>query len=433
MDFLTSDIKKLYRKFLIASMGSTLAMSIYAFVDAIAVGRSEGPAGAAAMAVITPLYGMLIFLGILCGIGGSVLMSEAKGAGQEEKGNAYFTAALILMISLAAVFWIVLGLFHRQIFTFFGADANTLPKVMEYAQWLIRFFPVFVMPTFISSFIRNDGVPGLAMGAVITGGLVNMFGDWFLVFPMGMGIEGAAIATVIGNSLQTVIMCSHFFRSKCHLRLVKPNRVFLAIRETLTIGISASVLELGNIVLAIILNNQMMNYGGAAALSVYGVIATISSLIQSLYSGVGQAIQPLVSSNFGAGQQERIRSVLRMSMLTVIVMGVLFTGIGELFPKQIIGLFMEATPKVLAIAPTMIRLYFLLFLLLGVTVLATYYLQSIMCFQMSMAIAILRSVVVSGLLLFILPLFFDLTGVLIAMPLSELIVAAIAVVYVNEK
>lgn len=433
MDFLTSDIRQLYRKFLISSMGSTLAMSIYAFVDAIAVGQSEGPAGTAAMAVITPLYGILIFLGISCGIGGSVLMSESKGAGQREKGDSYFTAALIPMGVLSIAFWIVMGLFHRQIFTFFGADEHTLPKVMEYAKWIIRFFPVFVIPAFLSAFIRNDGAPGLAMGAVITGGVVNMLGDWFLVFPLGMGIEGAAIATVIGNSLQTLIMCGHFFRDCCHLKLVRPPRITQAVGEILTVGFSAGALELGNIILAVILNNQVMNYGGAAALSVYGVIATISSLIQSLYSGAGQAIQPIVSSNYGAGEKGRIRTTLRMSMRTVIVMGILFAGVGELFPEQIIALFMEApTPSVLAIAPIMIRTYFLLFLFLGITVLATYYLQSITDFQASIVIAISRSIVVSGLLLFVLPVFFGLSGVLTAMPLSELMVSVIAVIYINR-
>ena len=100
MDFITGDIKQLYRKFLTASMASAMVMSIYSFVDTIAVGQSEGPAGAAAMAVITPLYGVLIFLGILCGVGGSVLYGNARGEGKEEKANALFTAATGLMLFL---------------------------------------------------------------------------------------------------------------------------------------------------------------------------------------------------------------------------------------------------------------------------------------------------------------------------------------------
>ena len=181
------------------------------------------------------------------------------------------------------------------------------------------------------------------------------------------------------------------------------------------------------------MNNQIMRYGGATELSVYGVAATIASLFQALFCGVGQAVQPLVSANFGAGKTERIRSVLRMAMLTVLVMGVLFTALGELLPVQITRLFTAATPEVIAAAPTIYRLYFLLFPPLGVTVLATYYLQSVMQDRRSMLIAVLRSAVVSGALLLLLPLLLDINGVWLAMPLSELLVAALALFFLYGR
>lgn len=433
MDFITGDIKQLYRKFLTASMASAMVMSIYSFVDTIAVGQSEGPAGAAAMAVITPLYGVLIFLGILCGVGGSVLYGNARGEGKEEKANALFTAATGLMLFLILLVWIIFALFHQQIFTFFGADTELMPKVMEYARWLIWFLPVFILPTFISSFIRNDGAPGLAMAAVIIGGCVNIFGDWFFVFPLGLGMTGAAMATVLGTSVQVIIMCIHFFSKKCTLRIVKPNHVKPAICQTLGIGFGASVLDLGTVILSIIMNNQIMRYGDTNALAVYGVVATITSLFQALYCGVGQAIQPIVSANCGAMQAERIKQIWKMSLTTVIVLGIGFTAVGELFPTQIVRLFMDVTPEVLTVAPGIIRPFFLLFLFLGITVLATYHLQSIMHGRMSMMIAILRSVVISGLLIYVLPLFVGILGVWVAMPISELIVAVIAMLYVHNR
>lgn len=433
MDFITGDIKQLYRKFLTASMASAMVMSIYSFVDTIAVGQSEGPAGAAAMAVITPLYGVLIFLGILCGVGGSVLYGNARGEGKEEKANALFTAATGLMLFLILLVWIFFALFHQQIFTFFGADAELMPKVMEYARWLIWFLPVFILPTFISSFIRNDGAPGLAMAAVIIGGCVNIFGDWFFVFPLGLGMTGAAIATVLGTSVQVIIMCIHFFTKKCTLRIVKPNHVKPAICQTLGIGFGASILDLGTVILSIIMNNQIMRYGDTNALAVYGVVATITSLFQALYCGVGQAIQPIVSANCGAMQAERIKQVWKMSLTTVIVLGIGFTAVGELFPTQIVRLFMDVTPEVLMVAPGIIRPFFLLFLFLGITVLATYHLQSIMHGRMSMMIAVLRSVVISGLLIYVLPLFVGILGVWVAMPISELVVAAIALFYLHSR
>lgn len=433
MNFLTDDVRKLYRKFLVASMGSALVMSIYSFVDTIAVGQSEGAIGAAAMAVITPLYGIIIFLAILCGIGGSVLMSNAKGDGNEEKGNACFTVAILSMLIVAIIAWIAFLLFNQQIFTFFGANEKIMPKVMEYAKWIVWFFPIFIAPTFLGAFIRNDGAPTLAMTAVIIGGCVNVFGDWFFVFPLNMGMEGAAIATVLGTTLQMLIMSSHFFSRKCCLKIVKPYHIGHGIKKILIIGFGAGVLDLGTVIITIMMNNQIMRYGSTVELSVFGVIATVSSLFQALFGGVGQTIQPLISANYGAGNKKRVQAFWKMSLKTVLIIGVIFTFVGELFPIQLVNLFINATPEVVTAAPSIIRSYFGVYLFLGVSVLSTYYLQSTLQDKLSILIAILRSFIVSGLLIFILPAVIGIGGLWIALTCSELIVAIIALKFIYKQ
>lgn len=433
MDYLTSSTKALYRKYLIASLGSALVITIYSFVDTIAVGQSEGPAGTAAMAVITPIFGILVFFGILFGIGGSVLMNNAKGEGNEEKGNAYFTTALILVVGFTVVTWVLFARFSKPILFFFGATQGTLPLVMRYVQWLIRCWPIFIFSTFIGAFVRNDNAPELVMAGVISGGCFNIFGDWFFVFPLGMGMEGAAIATVLGTTLQCLILCSHLFRKCCGLKLAKPFRMGKAIRKLFVIGIGASLLDLGTVVLSTITNNQILRYGSEVELAIYGVMTTIAALVQAMYCGVGQAIQPLVSANFGGRQYGRVRQFLKMSVVTVLIMGVLFTVLAECLPVPIVQLFMDATPEVLAAAPDSMRLYSLLYLFLGFTVLSTYYLQSVMRDRASMAIGILRSLVVSGLLLYLLPLFWGINGVWLALPISECIVTVVAAVFLSKK
>lgn len=433
MDYLTSSTKTLYHKYLTASLGSALVITIYSFVDTIAVGQSEGPAGTAAMAVITPIFGILVFFGILFGIGGSVLMNNAKGEGNEEKGNAYFTTALILVVGFTVVTWVLFARFSKPILFFFGATQGTLPLVMRYVQWLIRCWPIFIFSTFIGAFVRNDNAPGLVMAGVISGGCFNIFGDWFFVFPLGMGMEGAAIATVLGTTLQCLILCSHLFRKCCGLKLAKPFRMGKAIRKIFVIGIGASLLDLGTVVLSTITNNQILRYGSEVELAIYGVMTTIAALVQAMYCGVGQAIQPLVSANFGGRQYGRVRQFLKMSVVTVLIMGVLFTALAEGLPVPIVQLFMDATPEVLAAAPSSMRLYSLLYLFLGFTVLSTYYLQSVMRDRASMAIGILRSLVVSGLLLGLLPLFWGINGVWLALPISECIVTVVAAVFLSKK
>lgn len=336
------------------------------------------------------------------------------------------------MCALIFFSWIDFIIFSKQILYFLGANQTSLPIVMKYAKWLIRFWPIFIIPTFISAFIRNDGAPGLTMIAVITGGLINVFGDWFFVFPLGMGIEGAAIATVIGTSTQTFIMCSHFLSKKCGLKLRKPLDWRKDTKDILSIGLGSSLLDLGTVVLAVILNNQIIRYSGTMALAVYGVIASISSLLQALYCGVGQAIQPIVSLNYGANKHKRIHTVYLMSLLTVTAMGTFFTALGQLFPIQIMQLFMATTPSVLEMAPKIIRIYSVTYLFLGINVLSTYYLQSIMKDTASMIIAVFRGIVISGSLLFTLPIFLGLTGVWLAIPITEFLVMIFALIYTRN-
>ncbi len=384
------------------------------------------------MAVISPLYSFFYFFGILCGIGGSVLFSTARGEGKEEKANAYYTASLLTMSVSIALLWVVFALFHEAIFAFFGADEVIMPKVMEYAQWLVRFLPFFILPAFLGAFLRNDGAPALSMAAVVVGGGVNILGDWLLVFPLGMGMEGAAIATVLGSVVQTAIMCGHFFQKKCGLKLMRPYALGRAVRKILAIGLGAGILDLGSVFIGLLMNNQIMRYGGPATLAVYGVVSTISALFQAVFGGVGQTIQPLVSANRGAEKWERIRAFWRMGLTTSLLLGVAFTCLGEVFPVPIARLFINADPETLAIVPGVFRPYFLLFPFLGVTVLATYYLQSLQRGKMSILIALLRSFLISGTSMLILPLLLDITGVWLALPLSECLVAIVALCYIRR-
>ena len=163
-----------------------------------------------------------------------------------------------------------------------------------------------------------------------------------------------------------------------------------------------------------------MRYGGETALAVFGVVVTFLLLFQSLFAGVGQAIQPIVSTNFGAGFKQRIRDVDRFSMMTALFMGAGFTLIGELFPLQIIRLFIDATPEIF-------RIYFLSFLLMGVNIQTVYYFQSILKAKLATILALLRGLLFSGILVYLLPLAWGLDGVWWAMGIAEILVVAILV------
>ena len=426
MDFLKSDVRTIYQRYLLPTLGSALAMSIYSIVDTMAVGRYAGPAGTAALAVVNPVYVIMVVIAFLCATGGSVRFGNALGRGDRREANAYFCASLVLCALMTALTWILLLLRYREIFVFFGANEEILPVASEYGIWIIRFFPVIVAPDFLASFLRMDGDPHRALAAVITGGCLNMFLDWFLVFPMEMGVEGAAIATVIGTCLQCVIMLSHFFSPKNHLHLARFSSPCKTMGRIISSGISASVLDLGNVVLALVMNRQIMRYGSTAVLGVYGVISTIAILFQALFAGVGQTIQPGVSVNCGAGLWDRAEKFYRCGILTALGMGAAFALLGELFPTALIRLFMKTTPEVLEAAPAYVRSYFPSFLFLGYVVVTIYYLQSVLQKRAAALLSFLRAFVLPEILLLALSSLFGLPGVYASLPVAEFLLAVLA-------
>lgn len=430
MDLIKDKVDRLYIRFLLSAMGSAVVISIYSFVDTIAVGQSESEAGSAAMAVLLPYFAIMSFLAVLCGMGGAVLMSQSFGEGNKLKGRRFFTISCILMVSVVAVFWALSFAFEDRMFTLFGATKQLLPKVKEYGDLLIYAFPLFVYPNFLGCFVRNDKAPVHVMTAVITGGVINMIGDWLFVFPLGMGMKGAALATVLGTVVQSVVMTFHFFKKTNDLRFVKPDRFKHTSAIILATGFSAGILELGTVVISCVMNNQIIKYGSSAHLAVYGVISTIAALWQALFCGVGLAVQPISSSNYGARQPIRIRRALILGSISVIALGIIFTLLGELLPLQTVKLFMSTTPEVIAAAPRMTRLYTLWYFFLGVNVLGVYYLQAISQARVSLVLAILRSVVFSVLLCYTLPLSLGLDGVMLALPISEAAVSVLTVGYI---
>lgn len=408
-----------FRKYLVASVGSSLAISIYSAVDTIAIGKSEGANGAAALAVILPIFGVAIFVGILFGVGGSVIMTNLKAQGKENEGNEYFTASLVNILIITIIIWIIFVIFQINILKFFGADESILNTTFKYTKWISLFLPAFIIPTFLSSFIRNDNAPNLALFAVLIGGAFNIFGDWFFVFPLGLKIEGAALATVLGTLIQFLIMLFHFFSKKNTLRIIKIKKFFKKTKKIILIGIGASVIDLGIVIISILMNNQILLYGSVSDLAVYGVIASVGSFFQAIFSGIGQAEQPLVSTSYGSGNLSKVNLFLTYSVITSIIFGLLFTLIGEILPIQLLSLFVTPNKELIEVAPDIIRIFYLVYLVLGINIVLIYFLQSILKDKYSILVTVLRLFVFNSVLILLLPTLFGIVGLWIAQPLAE--------------
>lgn len=429
MDLLTSKIKLMYFKYLAAAFGSALISSIYGAVDMAMVGQYQGPEGTAALAVVAPVWNIIYSLGLLMGIGGSVLFTTLRGESEQnqKKSNEYFTAAVIGSAVLAALTWLTVVFFDAELLRLFGAEETLLPLARSYLLPVKFVVPSFLFTQLMSAFLRNDGNPALATKAVLFGGIFNVFGDYFFVFVLGMGIMGAGLATAMGSVFSLLVMLTHFRSKKNTLRIVKPVKLFFILKSICITGFSTFFIDVAMGILTMLFNRQILKYLGTDALAVYGIIINISTFVQCCAYSIGQASQPMLSANFGAGKGKRIVQILKYALGTAAVFGVVWTALAVFVPNFFVRIFMTPTEEILAIAPGIICSYGISFLLLPFNIFSTYYFQTLMKPMASFIVSVARGAVVSGLLICILPAVAGADAVWLAMPVTELLVAVYVV------
>lgn len=430
MDLLNDRVKPMYFKYLSAAFGSALISSIYGVVDMAMVGQYQGPDGTAALAVVSPIWNIIYSLGLLMGIGGSVMFSTLRGESGDnrKKSNQYFTAALIGVGVLAAASWLAVIFLGDPLLRLFGAEETLLPLAKRYLFPVKFVVPSFLMTQLMAAFLRNDGNPALATKAVLFGGIFNVFGDYFFVFVLKLGIMGAGLATAMGSVFSLLLMLTHFRSKKNTIRLEKPERLLPMLKTISVTGFSTFFIDVAMGILTMLFNRQILHYLGTDALSVYGVIINISTFVQCCAYSIGQAAQPIISTNFGAKRGDRIAEILKYAIGTAAVFGLIWTTLAVCVPNLFIRIFMTPTPQILEAAPSIIHSYGISFLLLPLNIFSTYYFQAVMRPSASFIVSVSRGAVVSGILILLLPTLAGADAIWFAMPITELITAVYVVV-----
>ncbi len=218
-------------------------------------------------------------------------------------------------------------------------------------------------------------------------------------------------------------MLAHFFRKKNTLRLVRPVALGAKLWKITVTGFSTFFVDVAMGILTILFNRQILALLGANALSVYAIIINISTLVQTCAYSIGQAAQPILSTNFGAGQGGRIRRVLVYALGTVAALSVIWTVVDLAFPNALVRLFMTPTEEILTIAPTILRRYSISYLLLPFNIFSTYYFQALMRPGTAFAVSEYRGAVICGALIYLMPMVAWSDAIWFAMPVTELVVA----------
>lgn len=431
MDLLKDNIKKLYFKYLVPSLGSAIVISIYLMTDAIVIGKGLGNNALAALNLTIPLICFMFATGILFGVGSSVHFSIQNGMKNSKKANSYFTSAFIAELIFSAILFIFSNLYISNIIISMGAKGELYQLTFDYLKYYCYIAIPTVFVNFFSIMIRSDKDPNRAMIAVISGGIVNIALDIILVYVINLGMQGPAIASTSGVLVQLIICLTHFLSKKNTIKFAKPYNFLIQILQILKSGISGFVTELSNAVIVFVFNIQVLSYLGEIALAVYGVMANCAIFFNALFTGVGQSVQPISSFNYGAKKINRVLKLKKYGYITTVIMGLIFSLSGIVFPKEISACFMELNNQTLQIVEYSVPIYFIAFLPMGINVFSTYFFQSVMFATQSFAISILRNIVLSSIFLLTFPLVFGGKSLWFVIPVVETIVVIICV-FINK-
>jgi putative MATE family efflux protein len=433
VDLINGKLNKTYFTLLFSAIASTIVTTVYSTVDMICIGHYAGPDGAASVACANPLWALMFAFGVMCGVGGSVMAANRRGAGRDHDANEYFTVAVVSCMILSAVIFVCYAFFLEPLLKLFGATGNVLTLGVDYMNYMLFAVPTFTMCACLATFARNDGEAIIPTVATIVGGVLNMILDVFLVFTCDMGVKGAGLATGIGQTVSFLIVLSYFFTKKCNLRFAKVANISENLTKIATVGFAAFLIETTSGITAAAHNIIITENLSTAHLAVYGTAATLVIMFVCLFNGIGTAMQPLVATAYGAGNDERVTKTLRLAFMTATVMGVLFFAICQLFPETILRIYMDVDSEVLRVGPRIVRLYSTGLLVIGFSMVCNYYFQSTLMRTSCVLVSMLRGLIFPVLFVVTLPLIFGYDYIWLAVPIGEVLTTAVAlIIFVNR-
>ena len=432
-DLLKGSVSKLFFRYLIPAIMANMVTSIYILADTIIIGKGIGIEAMAALNIILPLFSLFFGTGLLFGVGGSVLMSIARGRGDHKLGQCFFTLSVILNTMTCLLLTVLLYIYMEPVVRFLGATDITMPYVRNYAPYVILGLSAFSFSSLLQTFVRNDGAPKLAMAAVISGGVLNVILDIIFVFPLKMGMAGASIASVLGSLCTVVILLFHFSSKSNGLKLSLKNFSFHKIFEITANGFTSFLVEVSSGIVTFIFNIEILKCAGDIGVSMYGVICNTAIIVTCLCNGINQAAQPILSTNYGAGLKERITKVRSLGIRTAFIICTIFATIGLVAPNLFTYIFINPSVEILEMSPTAIRIYFLAFFMMGINTFVVGLFQSTSKPVLSLILCLSRGCVLSIVFVTILAPIFGINGIWASVPLAEFVTLFIALFFLRKN
>lgn len=420
-------VSTLLRQYAVPAIVAMTASSLYNMVDSIFIGHGVGPLAISGLALTFPFMNLSAAFGAMVGVGASTLISVKLGQKDYETSQHIFGNVISLTLILGIVFSALTLILLDPILYFFGASAATIPYARDYMLIILLGNVITHGYLTLNAVLRSVGKPQLAMNATILTVFVNALLDPLFIYGLDMGIQGAAFATILAQVISLIWQIKVFSNPQEMLhfkhgiyRLKKK-----IVTDTLSIGLSPFLMNTCACIVVILINRGLGSYGGDLAIGAYGIVNRIAFLFIMIVIGLNQGMQPIAGYNYGAQRYDRVLKVLRYTLLCATMVTTAGFLIGELIPGLCARAF-TTDPELIRLAERGMRIVVMFFPLIGMQMVTTNFFQSIGHAGKSIFLSLTRQLLFLIPLLLTLPHFWGVTGVWMAMPISDAISCIVA-------
>ena len=340
-------ITKLMLKFSIPCVLSLLVSALYNIVDQVFIGNSELSAlGNAATGVVFPIFIIAQAFAWCFGDGCAAYLNICQGKRDVKKATQAIGTGITVTLASSLVLTAVFYPLKTQLLTLFGASENSLGYAVEYFNIILAFFPIYMLSNMMNAVVRADGSPAWSMASMVAGALTNIILDPVFIFGAKWGMFGAALATVIGQTISFIITLVYFFRTKT-FKLTRKSFVpdFKAFGGALQLGASSFITQMTIVIISLVCNillakyGAMSRYGVDIPIAIIGIESKVFTVVINLVVGIVLGCQPIISYNMGARNYDRVKELYRKILLCTVLIGLASTALFELVPRMVVGLF----------------------------------------------------------------------------------------------
>lgn len=405
---------------------------LYNMVDRIFIGQMpNGELAIAGVGVAFPVIIIVSAFSALVGMGGAPLAAIKMGEGDDDGAEEIMTNSFSMLVILSVIITAAILIFREPILLMFGASPATLSYAMDYLTIYVIGTISVQIALGLNPFINTQGFAKIGMISVMVGAITNIVLDAVFIIGLGMGVKGAALATIIAQTVSALWVLRFLLSKNTKLKIRKKYLMpkWAIVKNTMALGVSPFVMQATESLVLISFNNMLLIYGGDLAVGAMTIMSSLMQIIMMPMMGLSQGAQPIISYNYGAKQMDRVKETFKILFKIALSFTVIMCIALMVFPQVFVGIF-NNNPEFVQFTSWSIRIYFAGIFAFGAQIACQQTFLALGQAKISLVLALLRKIVLLIPLIFILPRFIEnqLFAVLLAEPIADLVAAIVTII-----